>query len=171
MNYHSPASLGNTFPFGENQEQYQVTHVSITTEYNFIYATLNDNQGNTIKDIAITAKESKLPHHYCPCWYSVGNLFLNNESGKWYVVTQINYYIEPVTKEKLIVYLLRNSVGDFMQLREDVLKERVSDQRYEFISTRNKLYKPYDWDKENTALEKQFIQEPLWYNDYKKGMD
>ena len=171
MNYHSPAALGFTFPYGENQEQYQVTHISITTEYNFIYATLDDEKGNIIKDVAITTKESKLPHYYCPCWYSVGSLFLNNESGKWYVVTQINYYIESITEEKLIVYLLRNSVGDFMQLREDVLKERVSDQRYEFISTRNKLYKPYDWDKENTALEKQFKQEPLWYNDYKKGMD
>ena len=171
MNYHSPAALGYTFPYGENQEQYQVTYVSMTRDYNFVYATLDNNQGNTIKDIAITQKESKLPHHYCPCWYSVGSLFLNNESGKWYVVTQINYYIEPVTKEKLIVYLLRNAIGDFMQLREDVLKERVSDQRYEFISTRNKLYKPYDWDKENTALAKQFSQEPLWYNDYKKGID
>lgn len=168
MNYYSPVALGNYFPFGQDNEQYQVTNVSITTEYNFIYATLDDKKGNTIKDIAITAKESKLPHHYCPCWYSVGSLFLNNESGKWYVVTQINYYIEPVTKEKQIVYLMRNSIGDFMQLREDILKERVSDQRYEFISTRSKSNKPYDWDKENTALEKQFNQEPLWYNDYSK---
>lgn len=168
MNYHSPAALGYTFPYGENQEQYQVTYVSMTRDYNFVYATLDNNQGNTIKDIAITQKESKLPHHYCPAWYGVGNLFLNNESGKWYVVTQINYYIEPVTKEKLIVYLLRNAIGDFMQLREDVLRERISTQRMEYVvskySNRNNT-----WDKENNELEKQYKQEPLWYHDYRKG--
>ena len=168
MNYHSPASLGNTFPYGENNEQYQVTHISITTEYNFIYATLDDNQGNTLKDIAITAKESKLPHHYCPCWYSVGSLFLNNESGKWYVVTQIIYCIEAFTKEKTIIYLMRNSIGDFKQMKESELRDRVYNKEMDFISTRGKSNKPYDWDKENTVLEKQFNQEPLWYNDYTK---
>lgn len=168
MNYYSPVALGNCFHFGQNNEQYQVTYVCMTTEYNFIYATLDDEHDNTIKDVAITAKSSTQPHHYCPAWYGVGSLFLNNESGKWYVITQINYYIEPVTKEKLIVYLLRNAIGDFRQIREDVLKQNVSDQRLEFISTRGKSNRPYDWDKENAALEKQFTQEPLWYNDYKK---
>lgn len=168
MNYHSPASLGNTFPYGENQEQYQVTHISITKDYNFIYATLDDEQGNTIKDVAITTKESKLPHHYCPCWYSVGSLFLNNTSGKWYVVTQISYYIEAFTKEKEIVYLLRNSTGDFMQLKENILKQKVSNEEVEFVMSQYSN-KEYSWNRENNNLAKQYIQEPLWHKDYTKG--
>lgn len=167
MNYYSPASLGNTFPYGENQEQYQVTHISITTEYNFIYATLDDNQGNTIKDVAITAPISKLPHHYCPAWYSVGSLFLDNNSGKWYIVTQIIYCIEAFTKEKEIIYILRNSIGDFRQIKESSLRDRVSNKEIDFICTRSKPSKPYEWDKENAALAKQYKQEPLWYNNYK----
>jgi len=168
MNYHSPVALGNILNFGPDNEQYQVTHVSMTTEYSFVYAVLDDENGNTIRDLAITALSSKMPHHYCPAWYSVGSLFLNNETGKWYMVTQINYYIEPFTKEKNITYLMRNSVGDFRQLREDVLRKMVADQKMEFIITRGKSSKPYEWDKENSDLAKQLQQEPMWYHDYQK---
>lgn len=169
MNYYSPVALGNCFHFGQNNEQYQVTYVCMTTEYNFIYATLDDEHDNTIKDVAITSKASTQPHHYCPSWYSVGGLFLNQTTGKWYMVTQIIYSIDPISKEKQIVYILRNSIGDFIQIGEYVLKERVSNQELEFVITRNKPSKPYTWDKENENLAKQFAQEPMWYNDYKKG--
>lgn len=167
MNYYSPASLGNTFPFGEDNSQYQVTNISITSEYSFVYATLNDENGNTIKDVAITTPISKQPHHYCPAWYSVGSLFLDNNSGKWYVVTQIIYYIEPFTKEKKLVYLLRNSIGDFIQREESLLKEKIQDKTMDYICVRNKPSKPYEWDRENAALEKHYKQEPMWHHNYK----
>lgn len=165
MKYYSPEKLGGYVEYADTA--LQITHISITMSYNRIFAKYDNENGETEKYLDLVAKHEEFVQHHCPSVYRVGSVFLAN-SGKWYIVTEVIYELDVVSKEPKISYCLRNGVGDFAINSGKVLGDRIYTGDLMYVCDIPKPSLPYTWDKEEKSLLDKFMNKPFEFVDVVK---